>query len=395
VTEIESKEKKRIDALVRLKRAEREARERERAERPAPELIIKKASEVPYEKLSHLFGGRLIRGVFQLMVGPGEAGKGMNSTDLISRLSTGAPFPGDVDKKYRDPMNVIVCVTEDSAPRAKARLMAAEADLDNVLFIDGPPQRRGGLTIPSPISFDDDAGQLVKIVEKYKVGAMFLETTVEHLGDREGSKRWSTNNETEVRRALSPIVAVCRVGNIIGWGVMHPRKSTDGAMDDAISGSAAFRNVARSILYVYKDPTDESKNPRRLLCSNKSNHLQFRPPTLRFRVEPWEKDPDEGHIVWGIEGKTLEDERTAEEIWQQISNSRKPRRDRRVLEAEEFLKATISGGLCSPLEIKKAAREEGINWTAIKDAKAKLRIVSVKEGFPAKVIRWEFEKKEF
>lgn len=394
-TETDSKEAKRIKALARLERAKREARELERSERPAPELLIKKASEVPYEKLSFLFGGRLIRGVFQLMIGPGEAGKGMGSTDTISRLSTGAPFPGDEDKKARDPMNVAVCVTEDSAPRVKARLTAADADLDKVLFVDGPPQRRGGLTLPSPVSFDDDAGALLKVVKQHKVGAMFLETTVEHLGDREGSRKWSTNNEAEVRRALSPIVAVCREGGIIGWGVMHPRKSMDGALDDAISGSAAFRNVARSILYVYKDPVDDSKNPTRLLCSNKSNHLQFRPTTLRFRIEPWEKDPTEGHIVWGIEGRTLEDPRTSEEIWEQFRQKRRPRRDRRVQEAEAFLRTCLSDGVSNPDAIRKASREEGLSWTAVKDAKVNLRIVSVKEGFPAKVIKWDFEKKEF
>lgn len=384
-----------IKKRVLEKRIEQAARDVVKNDKPAPQLIIRKATDVPDERLRHIFGGRLLYGAFQLMVGAGEAGKGMVSVDTISRLSSGAPFPGE-GKDWRRPANCIICVTEDSAPRVKARLSAAEANLDHIFFLDGPPAMRGGLIVPSPIAFDDDAGALLKVIKDMGAGALFLETTLEHLGGRDDNKSWSTNNEMEVRRALAPIVTLCRESGIIGWGVMHPRKSVDGGIENSISGSAAFNNVARGVLHVARDPADDNASPARLIFSNKSNYLRMRPKTLMFHIEPWEKNPEEGKVVWGIEGRTLEDQRTAEDIWDQIREKHKrqgPRRDAGVVEAEEFLRKSIKEGI-SFLELKKRAKDEDISWSSIKRAKHNLRIISIKEGMPATVVRWEFEREE-
>ena len=393
-------EAKRLEAKVKKavldERIKRKAREQVDSERPKPELIIQRADEVPDEPLVTLFGGRLIQSAFQLMVGPGDAGKGMQSADIMARLSTGEPFPGE-GKKWRKPIAVLVCVTEDSKPRVKARLRAASANLKMVNFVSGRPAIRGGLIVPSPIAFDDDAGPLLEKVKDLKAGALFLETTLEHLGDREGKRQWSTNSEAEVRRALSPIVTVCREGKIVGWGVMHPRKSSEGGIEDSISGSAAFRNVGRSILHVYPDPSERNQqSPGRLLISSKANYLARRPPTLRFRIEPWEQDPTEGRVVWGIEGRTLEDPRSAEEIWQQIRETVKARRDFAVMDAEQFLRDTLAGDAVVELdELKRLAKEEGISWISVRRAKDKLKVESpMSNEFPARVLGWRMPKEK-
>jgi len=376
------------EKLARLERIKRAARQQADLTRPDPEILVKSANDVPNEKLHTMFGGRLVRGAFQLLVGPGEAGKGMGSVDIMARLSTGSPFPGE-GSKWRNPMTVLVCVTEDSESRVKARLMAADADLKKVFFVSGKPANRGGVIVPSPIAFDEDAGALLKTANSLGAGALFLETFLEHLGDREGKKQWSTNNEAEVRRALAPIVSVCRVGSLVGWGVMHPRKSSDGGIEDSISGSAAFRNVGRTVLHVYRDPNDSaSKNPWRLLMTSKSNYLAQRPPTLRFRIESWDKDPDEGRAVWGIEGKSLVDDRNAEDIWREIREAGKQRRDYTVRDAERFLAKILAKGQKTIDELKKAAEGEDITWRAVERAKENLGIESIKTGFPAKVVGW-------
>ena len=104
-----------------------------------PQLIIRKASEVPDEKLEKQFGGRLVRGTFGLLAGPGEGGKGMFTVDIASRFTTGDPFPGEATR--RQPANVIICATEDSLGRVKSRLRATGADLDRVFFVEGPEVR--------------------------------------------------------------------------------------------------------------------------------------------------------------------------------------------------------------------------------------------------------------
>jgi hypothetical protein len=334
-----------VAKLAKLERLKNRAKEIVRNEIARPEILMTSAYDVRNEKLKTVFGGRLVRGSFQLMVGPGEVGKGFCSIDLVARLTTGTPFP-DEPTKRRSPMSVVVCVTEDSASRVKARLIAAEANLKMVYFVDGPPILRGGLMVPSPVAFDNDAGALLDKIKDIGAEAIFLETTVEHLGDRERKTQWSTNNEFEVRRAMSPLTTVCREGGLIGWGVMHPRKSVEGGIEDSITGSAAFRNVSRGVLHVLKDPSEkDEKDPWRLLATSKSNYLHHRPATLKFKIEPWANDPDEGKVVWGIEGRTLVDDRSAENIWKQLQDSGKKRRDYEVQDAERILTRRTSRGV--------------------------------------------------
>jgi Mn-dependent DtxR family transcriptional regulator len=62
--------------------------------------------------------------------------------------------------------------------------------------------------------------------------------------------------------------------------------------------------------------------------------------------------------------------------------------------AEDLIAQCFLDGVNTPLRIKKIARECGISWSTVKKAKKKLQIVSVYEGMPARVVRWEFEDEE-
>ncbi len=364
-------------------------------------LIIHRASDVADEKLDTVFDGRLIRGSNALMSGPGEAGKGMQMSDTIARFTTGDPFPGDTER--RDPANVLICVVEDSMGRVKSRLRAAGADLDHAFFVQGPEVSRGGLVMPSPMMLDDDARDLVRYSKKIGASALFLETLVEHFGDREGKRRQrSTNNEADVRSALSPFRAVCEAGNMYGLANIHPRKSMEGGVEDSISGSAAFRNVTRAAHHVYRDPSDESDNPVRLFFTSKANYLSRRPPTLRFRIVSWNEATQapctcginncghEGRVVWE-EGDHLVDKRTADDIWQQIREGKKVRSDVAVEEAEAFLHGLMKDGVIElPAKtIFKLASDEGISKATLKRAKDRMGLISKKEGFPASVVAWQ------
>lgn len=367
----------------------------------APGLKVRKASEIPDQPLEFRFGGRILNDSFAMMVGPGNAGKGMIGVDITARETTGDPYPGE--SKARRPINMIACVTEDNDSWVKARLQAAGADLERISFVEGPEVIRGGLRMPSPMKLDADAGLLVQHARQFDAKMIFLETTLEHIGDREGKVRHNTNTESEVRQALAPIREVCRIVGMFGLGVIHPRKSTAGGIEDAISGSTAFRNVPRGILYVYPDPSDKSPNPVRLLMSQKNNHLRVTPPTLRFRVVAWDNKlnapctcidyqecPHVGRVVWESD---LIDSRSVDEIWEEITESRRPRRDLAVQDAEEFLARILQRGSIPPKEVMKLARDEGISEMAVKRAKKSLKVISVKNNeFPAKVIGWRLPK---
>lgn len=285
-------------------------------------------------------------------------------------------------------MNVLLVAVEDDLSVIKQRLMAAGADEDRVISVKGPAMNVGGFTMPdSPLMLGTDAGQLLQASKDHNARALFLETMVEHIGDRDGKTKVSTNNEAEVRRALAPFRAVCQEARMAGLGIMHPRKGTEGSVDEAIGGSIAFRNVARGVMGVYNDPTDETKDRWRLLCSGKSNYLRYRPHTLRFRVEPWDVDPDIGHVVWGIDGRTLIDDRSMEDVWADMRESRQKKRvrkDHAVVGAEKFLHACLEMGPVPEKELKEKAKAEGLSWASIRRAKSILEIESHSDGFQGK-----------
>ena len=91
----------------------------------APSLTFSKVSHIKPVKIEKIFGGRFQRGSFSFIVGQGEVGKGVVSSDIIARLTTGAPFPGENGAR-REPIKVMMCATEDSQEQIRGRLEAAE-----------------------------------------------------------------------------------------------------------------------------------------------------------------------------------------------------------------------------------------------------------------------------
>jgi RecA-family ATPase len=387
-------EKKRKAALLeeKIRREARRQADKDELARSVWELSRKKVSDIVLAKPERLFGNRFERGAFNFIVGQGEVGKGMISMDIVARFSTGEPFPGE--NGARRPMKVLMCVVEDSENEIAGRLAAAGADTKNVELISGPLVMRGGLEMVGAMKLDSDAGPLVKLAKDEKFEAIFVETMVEHFGDREERKRISTNTESEVRGALSPFRAICRAGNMYGWALIHPRKGTSGEVSDLISGSAAFYNVPRLTMYVFKDPKDSTtRHFRRLLCCGKANNLSERPSTLRFRIDAWDRDNNYGRTEWGT-GEDLEDERTVEEVLDEINENKSKRRDTKQEVAEKFLRTILADGKeHKPSEIKEAAFKAGITWSAILRAKTALGIKSDRaHEFQGGVSGWLFEE---
>ena len=88
-----------------------------------------------------------------------------------------------VKRKLRE----IVLAYQVDARYSKDQIL--EMYLNRVYFVEGPEVTRGGLTMPSPMMLDDDAGSMVKHAKQLNAEVLFLETVVEHFGDRAGKTR--------------------------------------------------------------------------------------------------------------------------------------------------------------------------------------------------------------
>lgn len=98
-----------------------------------------------------------------------------------------------------------------------------------------------------------------------------------------------------VRRALEPLVTLADRTGAVVLGLIHVNMSGSTDPLTMIMASRAFVAVARAVLFVMRDPDDETL---RLLGQPKNNFGRDDLPTLTFRIEAAHvADTDEGPVL--------------------------------------------------------------------------------------------------
>jgi hypothetical protein len=106
-----------------------------------------------------------------------------------------------------------------------------------------------------------------------------------------------THKDAEVRLALEPLVRVADVTGAAILGLIHVNKSMSTDRLTTVMASRAFAAVARAVLFVMKDPDDETI---RYFGQPKNNLGRTDLPTLTFRIESaLAAQTDQGPIYTG------------------------------------------------------------------------------------------------
>ena len=364
-------------------------------ETPPPEGASRRhtVEAVPFTEINssmpdHIFGRRFFRGSTTLLVGEGAVGKGFQLADIAAGATTGRTFPDAASNEYLSAVNVGVMLTEDKANTFKSRFMTAGGDPTR-LFDLSAKEVVDGVTIKSPIFFEEDMSELNKTIEEHSIQFLIIETVLEHFGNRSGKRMPNTANELEVRNQIRRVNSVAEHTNIYCVAVMHPRKGSEGKALEAVAGSAGFVNMARSVVFCYLDPATEDapaeENPVRLLCAPKANYSKKVPSTLRFKVESWDPltnapcvcncDCDhQGRVVWQ---DPLVDGRTAQEITDTYRESQKQERSAPSKEkAIKFLESLTEDGFIhlTSRQLIDQATEQGIGAYALRAARKQLNV---------------------
>ncbi len=265
---------------------------------PRDKVILTCGADLTPEPYRWLWQYWLAMGKLHILAGAPGQGKTTIALAMAATITIGGRWP---DGSRCAPGNVLIWSGEDDpADTLVPRLMAAGADRARCYFIEGA--RRGGEVVP----FDParDLGQLLEAIEKIGgISLLVIDPVVSAVtGD--------SHKNTEVRRALQPLVDLAAKCDCAVLGITHFAKGGQGT-DPAqrVVGSVAFTAVARVVMVAAKVKGDEEGQDTRILARSKSN---IGPDDGGFQYHLEQSEPLPGihasHIAWGkaVEGTARE-----------------------------------------------------------------------------------------
>lgn len=317
-----------------------------------PMVQLTRASAIRCVPIRWLWRDWLARGKLHILAGPAGTGKTTIALAIGAVITRGGQWP---DGTVSPPGRVLLWSGEDDpADTLVPRLRAAGADLDRVLIVGD------ALTDDEPRPFDParDLAALEWQLERYNdIALLIADPVVSAIGGADSHKN------TEVRRALQPLVNLGQRLGCAVLGISHFSKGTAGRdPTERVTGSVAFGALARVVLV-----TAKAEDGGRLLARSKSNI-----------------GPDGGGFSYGLEmtcGDGMEASRvqwggalegTARELLgdaEAVADS--PRDD-----AVAWLTDALSAAEVPVAEIKAEARAAGLAWRTVERAKAEIGVVA-------------------
>jgi hypothetical protein len=208
-------------------------------------------------------------GVATILAGRGGIGKSTILSWLVAGLTQGT-MPGDLRGQ---PVNVgLIAGEDDAATTLVPRLTVAGAELSRTFDLSNVKNvADDGSEWESLPTIADDLASLRHAIRQHNIRVLVIDPVVSTMnGD--------TVKVSDVRRNIDPIASLCADLDVAAILVMHFGKG-GGNASDKLSGSHAFRDIARSVLLLAID----EETGDRILTVDKSNYSP-RLPSFAFSI---------------------------------------------------------------------------------------------------------------
>lgn len=262
----------------------------EQTEQTVRRLRVTPATELRFRRVKWAWENRLPIGALTLLAGREGMGKSSLWADLAAKVTRGT-LPGEYVGQQR---SVVVVATEDSwAHTIGPRLVAADADLTRIVFVDAED---AGTT--DTVTLPLDTIDLKRVMQAHEAVLLVLDPLVSAMHSALDSHR-----DRDVRQALEPLSSLAdRVGAAV-IGLVHYGKSSTTDPVSLILGSRGFPAVARNVIAVAPDPNAEGAY---LFTIVKANLGTLDVPALRYTITSATVPTDEGptsvsRVVWADE----------------------------------------------------------------------------------------------
>jgi hypothetical protein len=274
-----------------------------------------------------------------------------------ARVTRGT-LPGEL---HGQPRNVIICAREDDWSKTIVpRLEAAGADLDKVFRVQAV-RVASGRTAHLSLPADNDL--LEKAVTDLDAALVIFDPLLSVLDGK-----LNAHKASDVRAALEPLAEIAHRTGAAMTGLAHFAKMEGRDAASLISGSHAFKDVARAVLVFARDSETTG------VMSQPKNNLGRLPSlSLEYRVEAVQIEAEDGQaeaprfVMGGPTARSVED---------LLDTGRA----RAVAEAKDFLRDELSKGERLSKDITDAARQHGIAIRTLDRARKELSITPRKHA---------------
>ena len=247
--------------LAEEQRAEAEAKQKAGRGR----FRIRPASAFAPERAAYLVQPYLPRGMISILGGVSAAGKTSLALDVCARLTRGAAFAPDTPPQ---PPATVLYLTAENDPNKvlRPRAEAMGADLDRLYFQDGASYSMG----------DEELAALCRV---YRPALLVFDPIQSYLG-----QGVQMNRAEQVRPLLDSLSALAKELDMAVLLISHMSKPGPGVCSalDRLLGSSDFRNAARSILIVGRDPDD----PDTRVFAHAKNSLGIPGQSQKYHICP-------------------------------------------------------------------------------------------------------------
>jgi putative DNA primase/helicase len=314
-------------------------------------VILVCGNDLTPEPVRWLWPGWLALGKLHILAGAPGQGKTTIAIAMAATVTIGGRWP---DGTRCEPGNVLIWSGEDDpADTLLPRLLAAGADRARCHFVIGT-------RIDGAIQSFDPARDMAALERMaQQIGGIKLLIVDPVVSAVAGD----SHKNTEVRRALQPLVDLASRLNAAALGISHFSKGGAGA-DPAsrVVGSIAFTAVARVVLVAAKVKSEEGED-RRILARGKSN---IGPDDGGFEYHIDQAEPLPGiHasvIAWGaaVAG-------TARELLHEPDGQDSEGKTA-VDAAADFLRQALAEGTTPANTVKAEAASAGVSWASVRRA---------------------------
>lgn len=320
---------------------------------PRDRVVLVSGAELTPQPVRWLWQYWLALGKLHILAGAPGQGKTTIALSMAATVTIGGRWP---DGSRCDPGNILIWSGEDDpADTLLPRLLAAGADRERCHFIKGA--MRDGEVVPF-----DPARDLQQLREEIdRIGGIRLLIVDPVVSAVTGD----SHKNTEVRRALQPLVDMADACNCAVLGITHFAKGGQGA-DPAqrVVGSVAFTAVARIVMVAAKVKGEEGQDAR-ILARGKSN---IGPDDGGFEYHLVQCEPIPGIpascIGWGkaVQG-------TAREL---LTDPDAPQCEQEETSAKDvaidFLVEILKDGSAPSKYVETEAKAAGVSWATVRRA---------------------------
>jgi RecA-family ATPase len=326
------------------------------------------ADSIVPEPLTWLWEHRIPLGKLTVFVGMPDVGKSTVAIDVVSKLTTGRPWPEtDVE---RLPQEVLMLISEDDvSDTVVPRLMAAEANLSKVHFATKTKiiSAKTGNQSTRRIALDEDLKALeTKLAEHPEIKLVIIDPLGSYLG------KLKKNAEEEIRWVLTELKEMAERVKVSIISIDHFNKKTEQTSLQRLSGAGALAAVPRAVWGFMKDTEDAEKLTRLMLNlklnvvseANKSG-LKYRSVGVDFSIRNVQSSLPK--IKWmGVSDKD------ADEVMQRDTDPEKSKVGKCTLWMRERLNKNEGQEFCSVIYAE--AEKQGWNKKVVQRAAARAEV---------------------